>query len=71
MLELRREKGITQKQIARALNVSEQTVRNWEHGVYEPRFTVAQMKLLCKLFGRSLDELPNQLSPSNAIKAIE
>ena len=34
--ELRTEKGLTQKQIAKELNVSEDSVYNWEKGRSEP-----------------------------------
>ena len=34
--ELRKEKGLTQKQIANELRVSEDTVYNWEKGRSEP-----------------------------------
>lgn len=71
MLQLRRERGITQKQVARALGVTEQTVRNWEHGRIEPRFTVAQFKVLCNLLGKTLDEMPSTLAPNESRPPIE
>ena len=37
--ELRTEKGFTQKQIATELNVSEDSVYNWEKGRSEPSIT--------------------------------
>lgn len=64
-VSLRLEAGLTQKAIADALGVTEQAVRNWERGKNEPRFTIQQMKLLCKMLGRSLDEMPESFSSSD------
>ena len=64
-VSLRLEAGLTQKAIAEALGVTEQAVRNWERGKNEPRFTIQQMKLLCKMLGRSLDEMPESFSTSD------
>lgn len=64
-VSLRLKAGLTQKAIADALGVTEQAVRNWERGKNEPRFTIQQMKLLCKMLGRSLDEMPERFSSSD------
>lgn len=64
-VSLRLDAGLTQKAIAEALGVTEQAVRNWERGKNEPRFTIQQMKLLCKMLGRSLDEMPESFSTSD------
>ena len=34
---LRRHLGLTQQELARELNVRQQTVSEWESGVYQPR----------------------------------
>ena len=60
---LRIEAGLTQKQIADGLGVSEQTVRNWEQGKHPPRLTIPQVKKLCSLLHKSLDELPDNFGP--------
>lgn len=62
---IRLEAGLTQKTIAEALGVTEQAVRNWERGKNEPRFTIQQMKLLCKLVNRTLDDMPDSFSSSD------
>jgi transcriptional regulator with XRE-family HTH domain len=62
LVSLRLEAGLTQKQLATALEVTEQTVRNWEQGKVEARFTLLQIKQLCLLLGKSLDELPDGFS---------
>ena len=64
-VSIRLEAGLTQKVIADALGVTEQAIRNWERGKNEPRFTIQQMKLLCKMLGRTLDELPDSFSSNN------
>lgn len=65
---LRLEAGLTQKQIADELGVSEQTVRNWEQGKHLPRLTIPQVKKLCRLIGKSLDEIPDDFgSPERPI----
>lgn len=60
---LRTEVGITQKDVATALGVTIQSVRNWEHGKSEPKLTINQMKILCRLVNRSIEELPDTFGP--------
>jgi DNA-binding XRE family transcriptional regulator len=62
LVALRLEVGLTQKALADAFSVSEQAVRNWEHGKVEPKFTLADTKKLCRLLGKSLEELPDSFS---------
>ncbi|MCI9405051.1 MAG: helix-turn-helix transcriptional regulator [Clostridia bacterium] len=52
---IRNERGIVQKDVAQALNVSLKTVSHWETGYSEP--SVEQLKLLAKYFDVSVDEL--------------
>ncbi|MBD2259900.1 helix-turn-helix transcriptional regulator [Pseudanabaena sp. FACHB-2040] len=61
-VSLRLEAGLTQKAIADALGVTEQTVRNWERGKIEARLTLGQTKLLCKMLNKSLDEMPDNFA---------
>ncbi len=53
--ELRTEKGITQKQLAAALNVSGNTVHCWECDKQEP--SMAMLLVLSAYFEVSLDYL--------------
>lgn len=62
LVALRLEAGLTQKALAEAFNVSEQAVRNWEHGKVEPKFTLADTKKLCRLLNKTLEELPDSFS---------
>ncbi len=59
LAELRRKAGKTQREVAEALEVSEQAVRNWEKGRERPRFYVWQFFALAELLGCSVYELPS------------
>ena len=53
--ELRKEKGLTQKEIADYLNVSDKTVSHWECDKYSPDLSV--IPLLAEFFGVTCDEI--------------
>ena len=53
--ELRLEKGVTQKEVARALNISKSAYANYEQGVREPSYSV--LINICKYFKVSADYL--------------
>ena len=53
--ELRKEKGLTQKQLAELVNKSETGLASWEQGLSEP--SVNDIRTLCKIFGVSADYL--------------
>ena len=53
--ELRKEKGLTQKQLAKIVNKSETAVASWEQGLSEP--CVNDLRLLCNIFEVSADYL--------------
>lgn len=65
-VSLRKEKGLTQKQIADALEVSEDTVANWENGRSIPKLTISQVKELCRLLEKPVELLPDDFSSKNA-----
>ena len=52
---LRREKGLTQRDLANLLSISQNTVSNWENGITEP--TVTQLQKISEVFGVSLSTL--------------
>ena len=54
ILKKRREKNLTQEELAAALGVSPQAVSNWERGGY-PEITL--LPGLANLFGITIDEL--------------
>lgn len=55
MRAARREKGLSQEELARAVGVSRQTVNMIEGGSYNP--TLNLCIALCKALGKTLDEL--------------
>lgn len=59
--QARREKGMTQEQLAQALFVSRQTVSNWENGRTEPDYqTLMRLSELLGLDIGQTEEAPNQ-----------
>jgi transcriptional regulator with XRE-family HTH domain len=54
----RRNRGLTQDDVAEALGISGQSVSNWERGRSVPTLTIDQMKVLCKILNCTLDEIP-------------
>ena len=55
ILELRKKKGLSQEQLGEEVNVTRQTISNWELGETSPN--PEQLKLLSKIFNVSIDEL--------------
>jgi transcriptional regulator with XRE-family HTH domain len=63
-LKRRREQlGLTQRDIATALGKTDQTISNWETGVYEPKMTPREFKQLCELLQWVLDDIPDDFGP--------
>ena len=52
---LRKEKGMTQDELARELNISFQAVSKWENGISSP--DIVNIKHLAEIFGVSIDRL--------------
>ena len=52
---LRREKNLSQPQLAKELNVSKGMISFWENGKYEP--TASNIIVVAKFFNISIDEL--------------
>ena len=53
--ELRNEKGLTQREIAKIFNVSQGTYKNWENGKTQP--SIEQLVTIADFFGVSIDYL--------------
>ncbi len=53
--ELRKEKNLTQKALAKLMNKSETGLASWEQGLSEP--SVNDIRLLCQIFEVSADYL--------------
>lgn len=48
-------KGLTQEEVAKALNVTKKTVGSWEKGKTMPK--IDKIEHLCSLFGCSYDDI--------------
>ena len=55
ILELRKKNGLSQEQLGEKINVTRQTISNWELGETSPN--PEQLKLLSKVLNVSIDEL--------------
>jgi DNA-binding XRE family transcriptional regulator len=55
--DLRLREGITQHEVATALNIRSQTVSLWERGIKEPYLSFRQTTTLCKLYNCKLEDL--------------
>ena len=53
--ELRKERGLTQSELAKLIGVDQRTVSAWEKGVCEPSFCM--LYKLCEIFEESFDGL--------------
>ena len=53
--EIRKEKGLTQNELAKVMKVGQTTVCQWESGVRSPR--AKQLPELARALGCTLDEL--------------
>ncbi|MEP0870408.1 helix-turn-helix transcriptional regulator [Trichocoleus desertorum AS-A10] len=61
----REELDLTQRDVAVAIDVSVQTVSNWETGRYkEAKLTLSQVKALCRVLNWTVQDLPDDLGPS-------
>jgi putative transcriptional regulator len=69
--KLRLQAGLTQAELAKLIpdktgssTLSQRAISAWERGEYQPELTIPQMKALCKALNVTLDELPNDVRPS-------
>ncbi|NEP19061.1 MAG: helix-turn-helix transcriptional regulator [Leptolyngbya sp. SIO4C1] len=60
----REELGLTQRDIAVVLGKTDQTISNWETGIYEPKMTPREFRKLCDLLQWSLADIPENFGPS-------
>jgi len=58
---LREELDMTQAEFAVTIGIDPSTVSRCERGIAEPTFTMLQIKKLCSLVGKSVDQLPDYL----------
>lgn len=69
---LRLNVGLTQAELAMRIpdktgekTLSARAISAWERGEYQPELTIPQMKALCRALNVTLDELPDDVSPSS------
>jgi transcriptional regulator with XRE-family HTH domain len=60
-MNLRERAGLTQRQLAIGLGVTDQTVSNWETGRRTPTLTPQQTLKLCQILGCTLEELAGEI----------
>lgn len=68
LLELRTYEGLTQRDVAKALFVSQGTYNNWENGKTEP--SIEQLIALSQFFGESIDYIVGNIADKERIAAI-
>ncbi|MEG3838913.1 helix-turn-helix transcriptional regulator [Microcoleus sp. herbarium14] len=68
---IREELDMTQAQFAVALGIDTSTVSRCERGLSEIALTLLQVKRLCRLTGKTLDQLPDYLSQPSSSKLSE
>jgi transcriptional regulator with XRE-family HTH domain len=61
--KLREEAGLSQQALSHKIGVAVTTISRWERGESVAMLTVPQMKALCKVFGKSVEELPDEFGP--------
>ena len=60
--QLRKEQGLTQKELADRLNVTDKAVSKWETGAVDP--STSNLLALAKLYGMSAEELLKSVAHS-------
>jgi transcriptional regulator with XRE-family HTH domain len=71
LMRLRTLRHLTQKELADALGVTENTVANWERGRAIPKLTPSQFKTLVKMLQISLEDLPDDFGPQSEMQPDE
>ncbi len=62
LVDLRREKNLTQKEVAEKIGVSASAIGFWETGINEPKATY--LMKIAKFFGITIDELVGSDNPT-------
>ncbi|NDJ17724.1 helix-turn-helix transcriptional regulator [Myxacorys almedinensis] len=61
---LREDAGLSQQEFASRIGVGIATISRWERGASIAMLTVPQMKALCRILGKAIEELPDEFGPS-------
>ena len=56
-MNLRKRAGLTQRQIAQALDVRESTISEWERGLSVPHLPLSKVRQMLQVYKCNLDEL--------------
>ncbi|ABW31466.1 helix-turn-helix domain-containing protein [Acaryochloris marina] len=67
MKTLRQDAGLSQSELARALDIAESTVRNWDQGRSIPTLSALEYPHLLKLLNCSPEELANAAAQSKIL----
>ncbi len=67
LLELRAEKGLSQRETAKLLKISQGTYNNWENGRTQP--SIEQLVTLAELFSVSVDYLIGNTDEFGTVRA--
>jgi len=57
LMDLRTRAGLTRREVANALGITEKTIYVWETSDNSPKMTVSQVQKLLEILGCTLDEL--------------
>jgi DNA-binding XRE family transcriptional regulator len=57
LMDLRTRAGLTRREVANALGITEKTIYVWETSGNPPKMTVSQVQKLLEILGCTLDEL--------------
>ncbi|EGJ33693.1 MULTISPECIES: helix-turn-helix transcriptional regulator [Moorena] len=57
LLKLRQQVGLTQRELAEALGVTQKTISIWERGKMQPKLSFWQTKLMMEKLNCTLDQL--------------
>ena len=57
LMDLRTRAGLTRREVANALGVTEKTIYVWETSANSPKMTVAQVQQMLEIFSCTLDAL--------------
>ena len=57
LMDLRTRAGLTRREVANALGITEKTIYVWETSDNPPKMTVFQVQKLLEILGCTLDEL--------------
>jgi transcriptional regulator with XRE-family HTH domain len=67
-MELRKQAGLTQRQVAETLGVTVTTVARWESGARPPLIYLDQVKALLDLYQCSIDDLVRAFATKSGYK---